>query len=75
MNTITLSAPNIRLVATDELNAMQDGGASLILSDEAELSGQKVVALFPEHEVDEFTDYFWDKIQQWRADEGESPSP
>lgn len=31
---------------------------------------QKVVALFPEHEVDEFTDYFWDKIQQWRRDEG-----
>ncbi len=31
---------------------------------------QKVTALFPEHEIDEFTDYFWDKIQQWRADEG-----
>ncbi len=26
-------------------------------------------ALFPEHEVDTFTEYFWDKIQQWRADE------
>jgi len=27
---------------------------------------QKVVALFPEHEWDEFTDYFWAAIQEWR---------
>jgi hypothetical protein len=26
----------------------------------------KVKALFPAHEVDEFTDYFWAKIQEWR---------
>lgn len=26
----------------------------------------KVQALFPEHEHDDFTDYFWDKIQSWR---------
>ena len=26
----------------------------------------KVAALFPAHEVDEFTDYFWNKIQDWR---------
>ena len=31
---------------------------------------QKVEVLFPEHEHDEFTDYFWDRIQQWRAEEG-----
>jgi len=30
---------------------------------------QKVEALFPKHEVDEFTDYFWAKIQDWRAQE------
>jgi hypothetical protein len=30
----------------------------------------KVEALFPEHEVETFTEHFWDKIQQWRADEG-----
>ncbi|MCZ6725961.1 MAG: hypothetical protein O7A98_01245 [Acidobacteria bacterium] len=29
----------------------------------------KVEALYPEHELDSFTEYFWDKIQQWRADE------
>ena len=27
---------------------------------------QKVVSLFPEHEVDEFTELFWDRIQTWR---------
>ncbi|KAA3612443.1 MAG: hypothetical protein DWQ01_04670 [Planctomycetota bacterium] len=26
----------------------------------------KVESLFPEHEWDQFTDYFWDKIQKWR---------
>ncbi len=31
---------------------------------------KKVQALFPAHEHDEFTDYFWDKIQQWRKDAG-----
>ena len=29
---------------------------------------QKVTALFPAHEVDAFTDLFWGRIQQWRAD-------
>jgi methionyl-tRNA synthetase len=27
---------------------------------------QKVVSLFPAREVDMFTDYFWEKIQDWR---------
>jgi hypothetical protein len=27
---------------------------------------KKVVALFPEHEWDEFTDHFWGEIQEWR---------
>jgi hypothetical protein len=29
---------------------------------------QKVAALFPAHEVDEFTEHFWQKIQAWRAE-------
>ncbi len=29
---------------------------------------KKVAALFPEHEVDTFTDLFWTRIQAWRAD-------
>ncbi|MFO0931776.1 MAG: hypothetical protein U1E39_03605 [Planctomycetota bacterium] len=29
----------------------------------------KVAALFPKHEVEPFTEYFWDKIQTWRRDD------
>ena len=28
---------------------------------------QKVVAMYPEHEVDEFTEKFWSRIQDWRS--------
>jgi len=31
---------------------------------------QKVAALFPAHEIDEFTEYFWAAIQGWRNEEG-----
>lgn len=30
----------------------------------------KVAALFPEHEIDEFTELFWERIQHWRRVEG-----
>jgi hypothetical protein len=29
---------------------------------------QKVGALFPAHEVEQFTDLFWERIQRWRDD-------
>ena len=29
---------------------------------------QKVVAMYPEHEVDDFTEMFWQRIQDWRSD-------
>jgi hypothetical protein len=31
---------------------------------------QKVTALFPPHEVEEFTEFFWQRIQLWRQQEG-----
>jgi hypothetical protein len=31
---------------------------------------QKVTALFPAHEVEEFTDLFWGRVQRWREQEG-----
>ncbi|MEZ5812633.1 MAG: hypothetical protein R3D45_14575 [Rhizobiaceae bacterium] len=31
---------------------------------------QKVSALFPAHEIDEFTELFWSRIQDWREREG-----
>ncbi|MFL5318566.1 MAG: RimK family alpha-L-glutamate ligase [Myxococcaceae bacterium] len=30
---------------------------------------KKVAALFPAHEVEQFTELFWKRIQQWRSDE------
>ena len=32
---------------------------------------QKVADLFPAHEVEEFTELFWQRIQRWRAEESE----
>jgi hypothetical protein len=29
---------------------------------------QKVAALFPRHEVEQFTDLFWSRVQRWRAE-------
>jgi hypothetical protein len=34
---------------------------------------QKVAALFPRHEIEEFTELFWGRIQKWRQDEGARP--
>ncbi len=36
---------------------------------------QKVTALFPPHEIDEFTERFWGLIQRWRETEERSASP
>jgi hypothetical protein len=30
---------------------------------------QKVAALFPPHEIEQFTELFWSRIQQWRKDQ------
>ncbi len=35
---------------------------------------QKVNALFPEHEVESFTEHFWGRIQRWRDDFANSAS-
>ena len=34
---------------------------------------QKVAALFPTHEVEAFTELFWNRIQVWRMDSGGGP--
>lgn len=31
---------------------------------------KKVTALFPDHEIDEFTELFWSRVQLWRQQEG-----
>jgi len=35
----------------------------------------KVAALFPEHEVDSFTEHFWSRIQEWRERDAASRAP
>jgi hypothetical protein len=30
---------------------------------------KKVAALFPAHEIDQFTEHFWERVQLWRKDE------
>jgi hypothetical protein len=32
---------------------------------------QKVTALFPPHEIEEFTEMFWGRVQHWREQEGQ----
>ncbi len=32
--------------------------------------GQKVKVLFPAHEVETFTELFWNRVQEWRRVEG-----
>ncbi|MEM9627357.1 MAG: hypothetical protein AAGA21_14060 [Pseudomonadota bacterium] len=36
---------------------------------------QKVTALFPKHEIDEFTELFWSRVQRWREREGRAIWP
>lgn len=31
---------------------------------------QKVSSIFPEHEIEEFTELFWERVQSWREKEG-----
>ena len=31
---------------------------------------EKVTALYPEHEIDEFVELFWNRVQKWRLQEG-----
>ena len=30
---------------------------------------KKVAALFPAHEIEQFTEYFWERVQLWRKTE------
>ena len=38
-------------------------------------SAQKVAALFPAHEVEEFTELFWSRVQRWRAENAAPAGP
>ena len=51
------------------LVALWRRGAESALTAALEESCFKVQALFPAHEVEQFTELFWRRIQGWRADE------
>ena len=36
---------------------------------------RKVTSMYPEHEIEDFTEHFWGLIQQWRADQRRDPVP
>ena len=38
----------------------------LVTNDARVAVRDKVAALYPEHELEEFTDLFWERIQRWR---------
>ncbi len=44
-------------------------------ADAREAVREKVVALFPEHEVEEFTEKFWSSIQDWRLETAQVGQP
>lgn len=50
-----------------ELGHLEEVTREFFATDEArDIVRQKVAALFPEHEVEAFTERFWSRIQQWR---------
>ncbi|NVB42516.1 hypothetical protein G6O69_32130 [Pseudenhygromyxa sp. WMMC2535] len=56
----------------EHLGELDAVAADFFASDEARAAVRdKVAALFPKHEIEEFTALFWDRIQQWRREEGE----
>ena len=34
-----------------------------------EFGERRPAALFPAHEIEQFTEYFWQKIQEWRQEQ------
>ncbi len=57
------------------LGVVDDAVHDFFGTDEAkEIVRAKVASLYPQHEIEEFTDMFWNAIQDWRADESEAPS-
>ncbi|MEZ4446055.1 MAG: hypothetical protein R3B72_43665 [Polyangiaceae bacterium] len=57
----------------DHLAALDEVAYEFFATDEAkDIVATKVRALYPEHEVDDFTDLFWSRIQAWREAEGQN---
>ena len=56
----------------EQLSNLDEVAHEYFGSDDARQAIQaKVASLYTAHEVDSFTDLFWDRIQRWRKVEGE----
>jgi len=65
-----LEADRFEQFCADHLGHLDQVAREFFGSDRArEAVRLKVQALFPEHEVDEFTERFWGSIQRWREEE------
>ena len=54
---------------SEHLSHLDDAARDFFTTDIARQAVRsKVASLFPEQEVDEFTDLFWNRIQNWRED-------
>jgi len=54
----------------EHLGALEEVAWEYFGSDDAKaVVREKVIALYPDHEVDEFTERFWAAIQVWRDEE------
>lgn len=53
----------------DHLSHLDEVAMEYFASESArEAVRRKVISLFPEHEIDSFTELFWSRIQKWRED-------
>ncbi len=60
----------------EHLGPLEDIAWEYFISKDArEAVREKVTALFPEHEVDEFTERFWNSIQDWRLETAQGTKP
>ncbi len=55
------------------LGHLEEIAMEFFASDEGrDAVAQKVRAIFPSHEVDQFADLFWERIQRWRVEQDEA---
>ena len=65
-----LQTEEFEAFCADKLDGLDSVVMEYFTSDHArDAIRQKVASLFPEHEVDHFTNHFWERIQLWRSHE------
>jgi hypothetical protein len=65
------SADEFESFCEKHLSQLDEAAYEFFASDTAhDAIRQKVTALYPEHEVDDFVELFWSRVQKWRKAEG-----